>query len=508
MKYTAAGPVLDAFHRSRAFVKGVRGPVGSAKSSACVAEMLRLAASQPADPFGSRKTRWACIRNTYPELKSTTLKTFHDWVPEEMCRKWDDAPITRIFRCRLPDGTMIHAEFMFISCDRLGDIGKFKSLELSGAWLNEASELSKGVLDIITSRVTRFPAKRNGGPRWPVVLMDTNSMDDEHWWYKLDVERDGKMLEAIEAALREVGIDRPLIDLHTQPPALLEASGSFVPNPTAENTQNLTLGAGYYLQMVAGKDQEWINLYLLNKYGRIVDGKPVYADEWKEHFHGKTRDLRPLEGLSIGIGMDFGLSPAAVPAQITPSGQMLCLGEIVAEERSMGIERFIRHALKPWLSNRFGSRWRYYVVGDPSGVRRADSDESYCFQILEDEKFETRPALTNRFYPRRGALAQFMNSHVGGEPALLLDHSCRLLKAGLAGRYHYRRVQIAAAEEPRFQNEPYKNKYSHVCEAAQYIALEFVGFPEEPEAEEQDQPLFMKKLLVGNDLPPWRRTYH
>ena len=44
--YAPGGPVLRAFHRSPAFVRGIRGPIGSGKSTACVMEILRKAKAQ------------------------------------------------------------------------------------------------------------------------------------------------------------------------------------------------------------------------------------------------------------------------------------------------------------------------------------------------------------------------------------------------------------------------------------------------------------------------------
>ena len=80
-----AEPTAKRFHASRAFVRGLRGPIGSGKSVACVAELLRLAVQQAPDAQGIRPSRWAIVRNTYPELRTTTIKTFVDWIPEQLC---------------------------------------------------------------------------------------------------------------------------------------------------------------------------------------------------------------------------------------------------------------------------------------------------------------------------------------------------------------------------------------------------------------------------------------
>ena len=78
VNYEPSGQTIKRFFKSDAFVRGVMGPLGSGKSTACVLEILRRAKMQVPGPDGIRRSRWAIIRNSYPELKSTTLKTWAD----------------------------------------------------------------------------------------------------------------------------------------------------------------------------------------------------------------------------------------------------------------------------------------------------------------------------------------------------------------------------------------------------------------------------------------------
>ncbi len=80
--YYPPGPVAAAYLTSPAFVCGIRGPIGSGKSVASVMKLMRIAKMHPVSPMdGKRHARFAITRNTYPELKTTTVKTFHAWVP-------------------------------------------------------------------------------------------------------------------------------------------------------------------------------------------------------------------------------------------------------------------------------------------------------------------------------------------------------------------------------------------------------------------------------------------
>ena len=75
IEYVAEKTVAK-FHASRAFVRGIMGPIGSGKSVGCINEMMRISLAQKPYVDGIARTRWAVIRNTYPELKSTTMGNY------------------------------------------------------------------------------------------------------------------------------------------------------------------------------------------------------------------------------------------------------------------------------------------------------------------------------------------------------------------------------------------------------------------------------------------------
>jgi hypothetical protein len=64
---------------------------------------------------GLGKTRWAVSRATYPELKSTTIKTFQYWVPDVQCPIVYDVPIRARMKQRLSDKTLLDVEFIFLA---------------------------------------------------------------------------------------------------------------------------------------------------------------------------------------------------------------------------------------------------------------------------------------------------------------------------------------------------------------------------------------------------------
>ncbi len=467
-------PTPARFHVSDKFVRGIRGPFGSGKSVGCVMEIVMRAFRQVAGPDGRRRSRWAIVRNTYGELKTTTIKTWQDWIPDDICPIVYDAPIRGEMTVKQPDGTTVELEVLFVALDRPDHVRKLLSLELTGCWINEARWVPLQILEAMTGRVGRFPAKIDGGSSWSGIIMDTNPPDTDHWWYRF------AELETPEGW-----------EFFAQPPAIIydNAVGVWKPNPLAENVNNHTNGYEYWLRQVPGKVREWIKVYLCGEYGAVLEGKVVYP-EYNDDIHYREAEIAHAANLPLGLGFDFGLTPAVVFGQVTPRGRLIVMDELCAE--SMGIRQFLRDVVIPLLHTRYKDIRRILVVGDPAGNSRAPTDESTCFDELRAAGFQPTAAPSNAFLPRREAVAGFLTKLVDGQPGFVLGPRCRKLRKGFLGGYNYRRIAVGGAD--RFKDEPDKNEYSHPHDALQYLAMMSsslaVTLPNEP------------VFFPANDTPP------
>ena len=176
--YKPGGEVLRDFLKDNSFFRGIRGPVGSGTSSACCVEIFRRASEQQVGQDGKRRSRWAVIRNTNPQLRTTTIKTWLEWFPERVFGKFNwSVPYTH----KVEVGE-VECEVIFLALDRPDDVDKLLSLDLTGVWVNEAREVSKAVVDGCTMRCGRFPSMKDGGPSWYGLIADTNAPSDDHWW--------------------------------------------------------------------------------------------------------------------------------------------------------------------------------------------------------------------------------------------------------------------------------------------------------------------------------------
>ena len=143
-------PTVSDYYLDDNLVTLIIGPVGSGKTLGSIAKLERLMYEQEPNDDGIRYTRWAVIRNTYQELKDTTIKSFDGFFDDMLKFNWGN--LTAVYE---HDG--VHAEFLFRSLDKPGDMRKLLSLEITGAYLNEMRELSHDTLQNVISRLGRYP---------------------------------------------------------------------------------------------------------------------------------------------------------------------------------------------------------------------------------------------------------------------------------------------------------------------------------------------------------------
>jgi len=460
-KYKPDGEVLKEFMKDDTFFRGIRGPVGSGKSVACCIEVFRRALGQAKSADGIRKSRWAIIRNTNPQLRTTTIKTWLDWFPENEWGKFNwSVPYTH----RIKKGD-IDLEVIFLALDRPEDVKKLLSLEVTGIWINEARELGKSIIDACTMRVGRYPSMREGGPTWTGVIADTNAPEEDHWWPIMSGEV--PVPDHIPREQAKMLVKPTNWRFYTQPSGMVEVKDEdgeiedYAPNKVAENVKNML--KSYYPNLVQGKTKSWIDVYVMNRLGTIQDGKPVYA-MFVTDTHVAKEEIPVAASLPLYVGIDFGLTPAAVLGQKV-RGRWLIQSEIVAID--MGIVRFAE-VLREELATRFPDCPDVLIFGDPAGDFRAQTDESTPFHILRGAGLRAVPAPSNSVDLRLEAVSSQLNKMSEGKPAFLLDRRCSTLIKGFEGGYSYRRMEVSGE---RYADKPDKNMYSHIHDALQYLLL-------------------------------------
>jgi len=446
-KYQPQGETLEQYILSRAQRTFIMGPLGSGKTNASCWKAFRIMCGQAPDSHGVRRTRILAVRNTYGDLFGTTIKDWLDmFEPLGDFVKGGLEPPTHTLDFRLEDGTTVEAEMIFLALDREEHVKKLRGFQLTAAWLNETKELPLAIIEMVDLRIGRYP--KDVEPTWHGIFGDTNACDTDHWYYRLaeDDRPEGWVFLRQPGGVTRESKDAPWVE-----------------NPHAENLANLP--PGYYAKGVQGKREDWILVNLANEYGFVKDGKPVWP-EYRDSVHCRPFEL--VKGLGLNIGLDFGLTPAAIFGQPTPAGQWRWRRELVMTDT--GIIRFAG-ALKLFIGEHFAG-WRINAItGDPSGDARekGDGEERTAFQLLKANDVDAKPAHTNDFAIRTEVVAAPMRKLIDGEPGFLIHPDCKITRKGMQGGYAFKRVKVSGDE--RYRDKPDKNMYSHPCEAGQYMMM-------------------------------------
>jgi hypothetical protein len=406
-----------------------------------VMELLRRALEQAPDiKDGIRRTRFVIVRNTMPQLKTTSMKTINELLRGVAQYRAQD----HSFDIKFGD---VESEWIMLPLDTPENVQRLLSLDLTAGWLSELRELPPQILLDVLSRCGRYPSMMNGGPSWYGVIGETNSFSEDSPWNKILEEKDlmGKPLP-------------PTWDYFVQPGAR---------DAFAENKENLV--PGYYEDLIESNSPEWVEQYIDNKITPSLSGEAVFRASFKSNFHVAQNDLMPIPGTMLIIGMDFGRNPAAVITQTDPRGRLVVLEELV--EAGMGVEQFVLTKLRPCLSQPKYARLPAGICGDPSGVAKGQIGEESVFNMLKRLGLSAQPAQTNSIEPRLRAVEKWLLQQRDGGPALLISPSCFTLIRAMQSRYRYARTKGGILQPIPDKGHP----WSDIADALQYAVLGHSG---------------------------------
>lgn len=458
--------------------KGIRGPMGSGKSVACCwdifyksCDQVPLSVTEKGVKRRIRWSKWLIGRLTYPELVRTTIETWLQWFPQtEMVYSPE---ITGRLEVPHPenDGSVVRIDLEFFALNAKNIMNDLMSLEISGAWVNEATQVEWKKIDRIHDRLGRFqPIKSAKGMLDSFgVIMDTNSPDEGNWWRKME----------------EVTKPEGCV-FYAQPPALLRREDNghvwYEDNDgrdlktfgihRAENVEHLKEGFYYWHKMIGTKDEDDIRKLVLNEFGTSAGGKPVYP-EYKDNWHNAKREIQFQRGLSLLMGSDFGRTPATVIAQLGVDGVLYVLDECFAD--NMSAEQFIEEVLRPKLTNLYGWPLIPHInFGDPAGMNKNEVVNRSAIETFNDYRISTQPAPnTNGNDPviRIDNVSGLLRRGYKGKAAVQISSKCEMLIKGFRGHYKYRKLRTSDDGDERYTDVPEKNEYSHIHDAFQYLCM-------------------------------------
>lgn len=446
----------------RRFVKLIMGPVGGGKSTVAMMDLLQRSIMQK--PFNNvRRTKHAILRNTAAQLKATVKPILDQWfvtLTNGTMGQWRHTDGSGVFemKFRLPDGTIVHSEFVLVAADTPDDVRRLLSTEFSSGWVEEFREIDQTVFEGFLGRLNRFPAKIAGGVTYPGAVGSTNAPQVDTYWEKIiSNPPEGWGVFIQPPALLEPDPDNPDQPVHE----LL--------NPGAENLE--FLAEDYYRNLVAGKSEDWLNVYMRNKFGVGNAGKPLYDGQFRRDFHVAKSELEanPHSQNMLLVGMDNGLQAAAAIGQRDVRGRVNVLGGCcVPEDEKYGVETFLDQDLIPYIRERFPgfANSRVLFIVDPACFQRSQVDEKTIAMAIEERGFKVVKAPTNDPERRIQAVSNMLSLQVDGKAGFLIDPRCKHIANTLEYGHRWKK-----AKDGTNTDQVEKNHFSHTGDAIQYLAL-------------------------------------
>jgi hypothetical protein len=444
--------------RSDSFGRLIAGPIGSGKTTGCIYELLRRAVQQKPGQDGNRYTRFAIVRQTLKSLKDTVLKDCEMQFSTIGLGQWKVSE--SVFYLKFDN---VVSEWIFLPLEDASDQQRLLSMQLTGAWMSEYSEMAFDIITPLSGRIGRYPAGIRGEATWHGIIGDTNMPTDGLPW--------AKFMQAAEQNLI------PEWQVFIQPSGLA---------PEAENLSNLlqteetkkfpegdpireARGRLYYDRLVRtwGLESNWIKRYVKAEYGADPSGEAVFAQSFRADFHIVDETL-VIPGYPLLVGQDFGRNPWSLITQMDHTGRLLVHEEVPAT--NIGLEKHVNQNLRPRLMQSKYLGHKVAVVCDPAGVAKSSHSEESSVDLLKRLGFAAYPAPTNDIDPRLRAVEGLLTRQTNGGPTMLINRAgCPMLCRAMAGGYRFKKTKEGALKTVPEKNDA--EGYSHIVDDLQYIAL-------------------------------------
>lgn len=410
------------------------GGIGSGKTLIGCITMLTLAVLYPGD--------YLICRQFFPELKITTLKTFLEICPKELIAEYRVAD--GIVKIKSVDGRISNVIFR-----QLEEPDKLRSLNLSGFYIDESSQVSEAAFLLLQGRL------RGNGVRKGFCTTNPNGHD---WQYNWFVKQDH--FKTVEAKQRYKLIKAP-------------------------STENVHLPDGYVQSMMESWSEDRIQREIFGSFDAF-EGQ-VYH-EFRRDVHVIKPFVIPDTWTKI-IGADHGYrNPAAfLWAAIDYDDNVYVYREFY--QREWLIEEIVKGRPKENLPGVLSLCGKEKIDGihiDPSTRNRRGSNGLSDWDAYNDNLPGGLPLIAAQNDKTSGIdrVKSFLKINPRtNKPRLFVFDSCSNLLEEMS-KYRYaetpqqRQGKVAEKEEPMKVDD-------HACDALRYLIM---SRPEPPKENHSESP--------------------
>jgi PBSX family phage terminase large subunit len=431
---------ISCVERNAAYVGGQ----GSGKSVSLCTSLI-LNAANDANGFS------LVGRLNMPALESSTMKTFLELVPEEY-GEWAETKKTY----NMSNGHQIIFRHLDISDPKV--VGHVKSMNLSAAYVDEATEVSEEVYFLLVGRLRRKTA-----PRHIVRLASNPAGHDWIWRHFFDPERKASWKE------NNRGI-------------------------TASSMENPFLPPEYIQNMLNTYPADWADRFI---YGNFSDFSDLVYKEFTEATHvwdsakgyaifGGNNVPPPTWPVIVGIDIGSDIDPWAIClVAIAPNGMLFQFEEVYGNSLLI---RTIAQELHLKLGERVIDGMAYDYANRQAALELAEYNINGYPAIKE-----VRPGLfkTAQYMHIDPRLEHPFNAKVTGSPRFFVSSDCINTRRELSAYKWAKDRGGTATGEPSHEN-------SHSPDAVRYALHTFRPLPER---------LSPPKLWDNPNLDPMSRLY-
>ncbi|MFK5997855.1 MAG: hypothetical protein QM492_07075 [Rhodobacterales bacterium] len=479
-RWEPPGPIADAFYWDDSDIIGIRGPVGSGKTTTHLRSRFRRARMMPISNIdGIRRYKVVIARETYRQLWATTIPSWWEVMPKA-AGKWSGGrgdPVTHLIHYEDEFGPIeFVAEFMAFGTSPTEIEANIRGVQTTDLALEEADTVPVGVVTKGVGRIDRYPqpihfkahgeneAYTDEETSFGQISSSYNSPDEDNWTVRV-IEGANIDEDPHAATVRKEFEDQGIhIKFYRQPG---------FDEPNCENLQNLS--AKYYPRQIASMKAEGrgneVERLVYNRIGYVRVGDPVFKSEYKRNVHRSAVPLRAIPGVPLRIGLDQGQFGAAVIGQFIAPFQWRILGELWFKE-SVFAPKFgaaLRDLLKErWPGHRIEGAWC-----DMAGnANESVEDQTWISEVSKATKIEIEPQMLggNRIAPRLAVWRAAMDFEYFGKQGLVIDPSCKMLLRGLENDYVWAQ-EVDKAENKKRVPKKRGVRAADVIDAGGYMML-------------------------------------